>query len=98
MPLTMNDREPVLEFACHEGNYAVPNILSAARAGEREQESILKRECRPPGLPDTVRPERRCTTDSSLTAGFNSHARSPRLSPDHGPSSEGGHDVTTSSN
>ena len=30
MPLTMNDREPVFEFACHEGNYAVPNILGAA--------------------------------------------------------------------
>jgi hypothetical protein len=37
MPLTMNDREPVYEFACHEGNYAVPNILSAARSEEREQ-------------------------------------------------------------
>jgi hypothetical protein len=37
MPLTMNDREPVFEFACHEGNYAVPNILSAARAAEREK-------------------------------------------------------------
>jgi hypothetical protein len=37
MPLTMNDREPVLEFACHEGNYAVPNILSAARSGERNK-------------------------------------------------------------
>jgi hypothetical protein len=35
MPLTMNDREAVLEFACHEGNYALPNILSAARAAER---------------------------------------------------------------
>jgi hypothetical protein len=35
MPLTMNDREEILEFACHEGNYAVPNILSAARATER---------------------------------------------------------------
>ena len=35
LPLTMNDREPILEFACHEGNYAVPNILSAARASER---------------------------------------------------------------
>jgi hypothetical protein len=34
MPLTMNDQEPVLEFACHEGNYAVPNILSAARSSE----------------------------------------------------------------
>lgn len=35
MPLTMNDGEAVLEFACHEGNYAVPHILSADRADER---------------------------------------------------------------
>jgi hypothetical protein len=35
MPLTMNDRERVLEFACHEGNYAIPNSLSASRASER---------------------------------------------------------------
>jgi hypothetical protein len=35
MPLTMNDGEAVLEFACHEGNYAVSHILSAARAEER---------------------------------------------------------------
>jgi hypothetical protein len=32
MPLTMDDGEPVMEFACHEGNYAVPHILSGARA------------------------------------------------------------------
>jgi hypothetical protein len=38
MPLTMNDREAVLEFACHEGNYAVPNILSAARATDRAEQ------------------------------------------------------------
>jgi len=31
----MRDEEAVLEFACHEGNYAVPNILSGARAVER---------------------------------------------------------------
>lgn len=31
MPLTMNNREPVFEFACHEGNYALTNILNAAR-------------------------------------------------------------------
>jgi hypothetical protein len=43
MPLTKNDREPVLEFACHEGNYAVPNILSGARAGERDQEAARRR-------------------------------------------------------
>jgi hypothetical protein len=34
MPLTMNDGEPVLEYACHEGNYAIRHILSSARAGE----------------------------------------------------------------
>ena len=26
---------PILEFACHEGNYSLPNILSGARARER---------------------------------------------------------------
>jgi len=26
--------EPVFEYACHEGNYAIPNILSGARRGE----------------------------------------------------------------
>jgi len=36
MPLTMNDGEAVLEFACHEGNYAVPHILSGARASEHD--------------------------------------------------------------
>lgn len=35
MPLTRNEAEPVLEFACHEGNYAVPHILSGSRAAER---------------------------------------------------------------
>ena len=34
MPLTVNDRERVLEYACHEGNHAIHNILSAARAAE----------------------------------------------------------------
>ena len=28
--------KPVLEFACHEGNYALPDILAGARAKERE--------------------------------------------------------------
>ena len=27
---------PVYEYACHEGNYALPNILAGARADERE--------------------------------------------------------------
>ncbi len=35
MPLTRNDGERILEFACHEGNYAVPHILSAGRASDK---------------------------------------------------------------
>lgn len=35
MPLTRNDAEAVLEYACHEGNRAMANLLSAARAEER---------------------------------------------------------------
>lgn len=36
MPLT-NDPEYVMyEYACHEGNYAIPNILSAGRAKEQQ--------------------------------------------------------------
>ena len=30
---------PIYEYACHEGNYALPNILSGARAQERELEA-----------------------------------------------------------
>ena len=35
IPLTVNDDEPVFEYACHEGNYAVRNMLSATRAEEK---------------------------------------------------------------
>jgi hypothetical protein len=34
LPLTMNDHEAVLEYACHEGNYALRNMLSGERATE----------------------------------------------------------------
>ena len=43
MPLTRNDREPVFEFACHEGNYAVPNILGANRSLERDRSKAAAR-------------------------------------------------------
>jgi hypothetical protein len=36
IPLTMNESEPVFEYACHEGNQAIGNILSAARTAEKE--------------------------------------------------------------
>jgi hypothetical protein len=32
----MNDQEPVLEYACHEGNDALSHMLSGERATERE--------------------------------------------------------------
>jgi len=36
MPLTRNDEEQVELYECHEGNHAIMNILSAARAAERD--------------------------------------------------------------
>ena len=35
--------EPVLEYACHEGNYAVHNMLSASRAEEKDAEEAAKK-------------------------------------------------------
>ncbi|MEX0965279.1 MAG: hypothetical protein WDZ52_14705 [Pseudohongiellaceae bacterium] len=35
MPLTRDDEYVMYEYACHEGNYAIENILSAGRAAER---------------------------------------------------------------
>jgi hypothetical protein len=36
MNLTIDDSQPVLEYSCHEGNYGLRNILSAARAEEKK--------------------------------------------------------------
>ena len=36
MPLTLNPSEPMMPYECHEGNYGLKNILSAARAEERK--------------------------------------------------------------
>ena len=33
--LTKDPSQPVFEYACHEGNYAIRNILSAARSEEK---------------------------------------------------------------
>jgi len=41
MPLTkMADSQEVHEYACHEGNNAMRNILSAQRAADREKAAI----------------------------------------------------------
>jgi len=37
LPLTMSDAEPIQLYECHEGNYGLRNILSAARAEERTE-------------------------------------------------------------
>src|SRR5262249_40798348 len=42
MRLTMNDAEPIYEYACHEGNYAMKNILSGSRAAEAEERASEK--------------------------------------------------------
>jgi hypothetical protein len=43
MPLTRNDKEAIFEYACHEGNRAMSNLLSAARAQEKaEAEAAAK--------------------------------------------------------
>ena len=36
-PLTRNDSYRIYEYACHEGNHAVENVLSAGRAAEKAQ-------------------------------------------------------------
>jgi hypothetical protein len=38
----MKTAEQVYEYACHEGNYSMPNRLSAARAGDRKAQSPAK--------------------------------------------------------
>lgn len=39
MPLTQDPEYVMYEYACHEGNYAIENILSAGRARDRQQAS-----------------------------------------------------------
>ena len=38
MNLTHDESQPPFEYACHEGNYGLRNILAAARAEERDRE------------------------------------------------------------
>jgi hypothetical protein len=42
MALTPDSGERILEYACHEGNRAMTNTLSAARAEERAPQSLAK--------------------------------------------------------
>jgi hypothetical protein len=40
MPLKRDDNYGMYEYACHEGNYALHNILSGARADDRVAAAI----------------------------------------------------------
>ena len=42
VPLTLNPSEPMMPYECHEGNYGLKNILSAARAEERKAANSAK--------------------------------------------------------
>jgi hypothetical protein len=41
LPLTVNDDEPLYEYACHEGNYAMKNILNWSRKSESAADSSV---------------------------------------------------------
>ena len=42
IPLTVNNDERIEQYECHEGNHAIFNILSAARAAEKESAAVVK--------------------------------------------------------
>jgi hypothetical protein len=42
MPLTMSASEPIMQYECHEGNYGLRNILSAARAEDKPSGTTTK--------------------------------------------------------
>jgi hypothetical protein len=42
MPLRLNPEFPLYEYACHEGNYAMFNMLKGARAEEKAAEEAAK--------------------------------------------------------
>src|SRR4029450_7182378 len=44
LPLTVNSAEPMMPYECHEGNYGLKNILSAARAEGRNAAQAAKPE------------------------------------------------------
>jgi len=35
-PMTINDEKPIFEYACHEGNFGMSNLLSAGRLADKQ--------------------------------------------------------------
>ena len=43
LQMLLRSEQPTFEYACHEGNYGLPNAMSGARAQERESgETVTK--------------------------------------------------------
>jgi hypothetical protein len=42
MPLRLDPEFPLYEYACHEGNYAMLNMLKGARADEKAAAEAAK--------------------------------------------------------
>jgi hypothetical protein len=36
-PMTINETKPIFEYACHEGNFGMANLLSAGRTAEKDK-------------------------------------------------------------
>jgi hypothetical protein len=51
LPLKLDNDYLMAEYACHEGNYTMFNILSGARADEKLQEEAAAK-----GLPNPLQP------------------------------------------
>jgi hypothetical protein len=84
MPLTRNDKEAVFEYGCHEGNMAMANVLSAARA---EEKAGVVRPTGPGGA-TSGRPER--TSPTSAAAAGNSADVGAAFPGRRSPEGEGG--------
>jgi hypothetical protein len=54
MNLTHDESQPLFEYACHEGNYGLANILSVARA---EEAAAKKTPAPAPRAADQRRPQ-----------------------------------------
>ena len=42
MPIPREESYGYFEYACHEGNYAMPNLLSGSRAEEKRRAEAIK--------------------------------------------------------
>jgi hypothetical protein len=56
MPLTRSEDEAIFEYACHEGNRAMANLLSAARTEEKAGPRVSNESRTPPPSRDALPP------------------------------------------